>query len=174
MTATKMGLLIILGLLFSAPAVVAQTDVRAVVKNKNERKPAAELNLRDSSGRLVRLANYRGKVLLLDFWATWCHGCKEEIPWFSEFQHKYEHKGLRVVGISLDEDGWKAVRPFINTAGVPYRIALGNNVTASKYGIDSMPDTFLIDRNGRIAAKYTGLVDKDNLEANIRKMLAQD
>jgi peroxiredoxin len=98
---------------------------------------------------------------------------QQEIPWFSEFDHKYAAKGLAVVGVSLDEDGWKVVKPFLATAKVPYRIVLGNNPTAKKYGIATMPDTFLIDRLGRIAAKYVGLVDKDNVETNIQNMLSQ-
>lgn len=151
----------------------AQPAVRAILQPANQRRPAPEFALKDSAGRTIRLTKYRGKVVLLDFWATWCHGCKEEIPWFSEFERKYAAKGLRVVGVSLDEDGWKVVKPFIRSAQVPYRIILGDNATAKKYGIENMPDTFLIDRHGRIAATYAGLVDKDDVEANIRAMLSR-
>jgi peroxiredoxin len=147
--------------------------VRAVLQPAAERKPAPEFALKDRSGKTVTLKKYRGKVVLLDFWATWCHGCKEEIPWFSEFQRKYSAKGLTVVGISLDDDGWKVVTPFLKTARLPYRIVLGDDPTAQKYGIGNMPDTFLIDRQGRIAAAYSGLVDKDDVETNIRAMLSQ-
>ena len=150
-----------------------QARVRAVLQPANERKPAPEFALKDSSDNLVSLKNYRGKVILLDFWATWCGGCKEEIPWFSEFERKYGGKGFSVVGVSLDDDGWRVVKPFIQSAGVPYRIVLGDEETAKKYGTGNMPDTFLIDRNGRIAAKYVGLVDKDDVESNIRAALAQ-
>jgi peroxiredoxin len=142
-----------------------QPTVRAVLQPANA--------LKDSSGKTATLQDYRGKVILLDFWATWCHGCKQEIPWFSEFERKYAPKGLTVVGVSLDEEGWKLVKPFLETAKVPYRIVLGDNPTAKKYGIENMPDTFLIDRHGRIAATYVGLVDKDNVEENIRAMLSQ-
>ncbi len=150
-----------------------QPTVRAVLQPANERKAAPEFALKDSSGKTATLQDYRGKVILLDFWATWCHGCKQEIPWFSEFECKYAPKGLTVVGVSLDEEGWKLVKPFLETAKVPYRIVLGDNPTAKKYGIENMPDTFLIDRHGRIAAAYVGLVDKDNVEENIRAMLSQ-
>jgi peroxiredoxin len=137
------------------------------------RKAAPEFALKDSSGKTVKLKKYRGKVVLLDFWATWCHGCKEEIPWFSGFHRKYAGKGLAVVGVSLDEEGWKVLRPFLEKADIPYRIALGSDPTAKMYGIENMPDTFLIDRRGRIAATYAGVVDKDNVEANIKTMLSQ-
>src|SRR6266700_5674430 len=114
-----------------------------VLRPANERKSAPELGLEDSVGKQARLQDYRGKVVVLDFWATWCHGCKEEIPWFAEFERKYAGKGLRVVGVSLD-DGWQTVKPFLKTASVPYRIVLGDEAMAKKYGIENMPDTYLI------------------------------
>ena len=121
----------------------------------------------------MTMKSYRGKVLLLDFWATWCHGCKQEIPWFSEFSRKYGDKGLTVVGVSLDSDGWKVVTPFIKTVQVPYQIILGNDAVSKAYGIENMPDTFLIDREGRVAAVYNGMVDKQNVEENLRTMLLE-
>jgi peroxiredoxin len=151
-----------------------QTTVRAVLQPANERKPAPEFTLQDSSGKTMRLKDYRGKVVLLDFWATWCTGCKREIPWFSEFQRRYRAKGLAVVGVSMDEGGWTVVRPFLAETRVPYRILLGDDPTAQRYGIKSLPDTFLIDRQGRVVAAYTaGLVDKDDVEANIKAILSK-
>ena len=146
---------------------------RAVLQPESKRKPAPEINLEDSLGKTATLEQYRGQVVVLDFWATWCHACKQEIPWFAEFHQKYRSKGLVIIGVSLDDDGWKVVRPFIETAKVPYRIVLGNNSTATLYGISGMPDTFLIDRQGRLAATYTGMVDRDNIEKNIQAMLAE-
>ena len=100
--------------------------------------------------------------------------CKKEIPWFSEFQRKYARKGLAVVGVSLDEDGWKALKPFLAEHPIPYRILLGDDSTAQSYGIQSMPDTFLIDRQGRLAAAYiAGIVDRDDIEANIKAVLSK-
>lgn len=151
----------------------AEPNVRAVIQPVKNRKPAPAIALEDSTGKIAALANYKGKIVLLDFWATWCHGCKEEIPWFSEFARKYDKQGLVVLGVSLDDDGWKVVKPFLATANISYRIVLGDTPTAKRYGIEAMPDTYLIDRKGRIAASYTGLVDKDDVEANIKTMLAQ-
>jgi peroxiredoxin len=147
--------------------------VRAALRPQNERKPAPEFALRDAAGKKLSLRKYRGKVVLLDFWATWCHGCKEEIPWFSQFQRQFVKKGLRVVGVSMDDDGWKSVKPFLAATNIPYSIVIGDDVMAKMYSIETMPDAFLIDRHGRIAAVYVGLVDKDNVETNIRTMLAQ-
>lgn len=150
-----------------------ESGVRASLQSPPDRKPAAEFMLKDSSGRAMSVKDYRGKVLLLDFWATWCHGCKQEIPWFSEFERKYAAKGLEVAGVALDKDGWTVVREFMNSARVSYRIVLGDDAVAKKYGIENLPDTFLIDREGKIAATYIGLVNKNDVEANIQKMLAQ-
>ena len=138
-----------------------------------QRKLAAGFALQDSSGKTMSLKDYRGKVVLLDFWATWCHGCKLEIPWFAELSQKYRNKGVAVVGVSLDSDGWKVVTPFVKTTQIPYQIVLGNDDVAKAYGIESMPDTFLIDRQGHIAAVYNGLVDKQNVDENLRGLLSE-
>ncbi len=169
MNASLPSLLMLAGVATAAD----QVTVRAELRPANERKAAPEFVLKDSTGKTVALKKYRGKVVLLDFWATWCHGCKEEIPWFAEFERKYSGQGLRVVGVSLDEEGWKIVRPFLAETRVPYRILLGNEPTAKTYGIENMPDAFLIDRNGRIAAKYVGLVDRETIEANLRELLSR-
>lgn len=136
-----------------------------------QRKPAPDFALKDSAGKQFTLKHYRGKVLLLDFWATWCHGCKQEMPWFADFDRKYRDSGLAVVGISMDDDGWRVVSPFIKSTGVPYQIVLGDERTAKSYAIENMPDTFLIDRQGRVAAMYRGMVDRENLVANLRAVL---
>ena len=163
-----------MALVLTISAAADQSGVRVELQPANVRKTAPEFALQDSSGKLVRLNEYRGKIVLLDFWATWCHGCKQEIPWFVEFNRKYRDHGLAVVGISMDDDGWKVVTPFIKTAGVPYQIVLGDEATAKKYGIEGMPDSFLIDREGRIAVAYNGMVDREDLEKNIQALLAQN
>jgi cytochrome c biogenesis protein CcmG/thiol:disulfide interchange protein DsbE len=138
------------------------------------RKPAQDFALRDSRGNLVRLSDYRGKVVLLNFWATWCGPCKAEIPWFVEFESKYKSQGFAVLGVSMDEDGWKIVQPFIEMMRVNYPMMLGDDALGSKYGgIDSLPETFLIDRKGRVAAKQTGLTDKTIYREQIMKLLQE-
>ena len=162
-------------LLLASFAIAADQPTTGVsLQPREERKAAPEFVLKDSSGKTCRLKEYRGKVVLLDFWATWCTGCKKEIPWFPEFQRMYGPKGFVVVGVSMDEGGWNVVKPFLAETRVPYRMLLGDDLTSERYGIQSLPDTFLIDRKGRIAAAYRAtLVNKDNVAANITALLAK-
>ena len=138
-----------------------------------DRKPAPDFTLKDSEGRAVRLSDLRGKVVLLNFWATWCQPCAMEIPWFVEFQQQYKARGLEVVGVSMDEDGWTAVKPYIARHNINYRMLLGNDSVSQLYGgVDSLPTTFLIDRAGRIAgAPYVGLAGKNEYLHEIQNLL---
>lgn len=171
---STLGTLAVLAVLLGTSAVaVDQSGARVDLKEPSTRKAAPQFTLQDSSGKTAHLTEYHGKVVVLDFWATWCHGCKEEIPWFTEFERKYGKQGLAVIGVSMDDDGWKVVTPFIKSAGVPYRIVLGDQKTGKDYGIFNMPDTFLIDREGRIAAAYSGMVNRDDLEKNITAVLKE-
>jgi peroxiredoxin len=138
------------------------------------RPVAPQFALKDASGETVQLQTYRGKVVLLDFWATWCTGCKEEIPSFVRLQQIYGPRGFAVIGVSLDEKGWAVLKPFLAEYPIPYPMLLGDQPTAHRYAIESLPDTFLIDRKGRIAAAYRAtLVDPANVESNVQSLLAQ-
>ena len=115
----------------------------------------------DANGSRVKLSDYKGKVVLLNFWATWCGPCKIEIPWFIEFGKAYNSRGFAVLGVALDKGGWKAVKPFVTQKGMNYPVVVGNDSVAELYGgIDSLPTTFLIDRDGGIASTHVGLVSK--------------
>jgi len=139
-----------------------------------KRSIAPVFALKDSSGKDVRLGDLKGKVVLLNFWATWCGPCKAEIPWFNEFQRKQASTGLVVLGVSMDEEGWKVVRPYLQKMAVSYQVVLGDDGVAAKYGgIESLPLTFLIDRDGRIAARHVGLTSKSNYEEDIAQLLRQ-
>lgn len=139
------------------------------------RKPAPGFSLTDERGSPVRLADYQGQVVLLNFWATWCHGCKLEIPWFMEYQSKYEDRGFTVIGISMDDDdGWKSVKPFLAEKKLNYPVVIGNESLGKLYGLDSMPKSLLIDRDANVAYSYSGMVDKDGCENQIRALLAAD
>ena len=145
---------------------------RPLVKDDSKRKRAPDFALKDANGKLVHLADYRGKVVLLDFWATWCGPCVIEIPWFTEFQRKYKDRGFEVLGVSMDDDGWKAITPFVQKRKINYRVVLGDDKTGDQYGgLEALPTTFVIDRNGRIASKHVGLAGKKDFEDAIENLL---
>jgi peroxiredoxin len=135
------------------------------------RKTAPGFSLDDSEGKTIKLADFQGKVVLLDFWATWCHGCMTEIPWFMEFQSKYEADGLAVIGVSVDDDGWKSVKPFLAERKFNYTVVVGNQNLEKLYAVEAPPVAVLIDREGKIVETHQGVVDKDAFENEIKELL---
>jgi len=148
-------------------------SVKAAVKPDKDRKTAPEFVLKDSNGQTVHLTDYKGKVVLLDFWATWCGPCKVEIPWFIEFEQQFKDRGFAVLGVSMDEDGWDAVKPYIDDHKINYRVMLGNEQVSDIYGgLDSLPTTLLIDRQGKIASVHIGLsLGKEEFRNDIDHLL---
>jgi peroxiredoxin len=140
---------------------------------RSSAKPAPEFSLKDANGQTVRLADYRGKVVLLDFWATWCGPCKIEIPWFMEFEKEFKDQGFAVLGVSMDEDGWSAIKPYVQNMKMNYRVLLGNDAISTAYGgLDSLPTTLLIDREGGIASTHVGVsMGKEEFKDAIVKLL---
>ena len=142
------------------------------VKPDKDRHQAPDFVLKDVNGKTVRLSDYRGKVVLLDFWATWCSPCQIEIPWFMDLERRNKDKGFAVLGVSMDDDGWESVKPFLSQLGVNYRVVIGDSETAQLYGgVDALPTTFLIDRDGKIAAVHVGLADRRDFEDGVEKLL---
>jgi peroxiredoxin len=154
------------------PPVAATEGPAAATETKDGPKMAADFTLKDATGADLKLADYKGKVVLLNFWATWCGPCKVEIPWFMEFNKKYKDSGFAVLGISMDDDGWKSVKPYLAEKKIDYRIAVGNDDIGKLYGgVDALPTTFIIDRAGKIAFSHTGLEGKDTYEKEIASLL---
>ncbi|HWB31217.1 MAG TPA: TlpA disulfide reductase family protein [Vicinamibacterales bacterium] len=145
-------------------AGVAMADVR---------QAAPELSLRDADGALVELSALRGRVVVVNFWATWCAPCRVEMPWLVELQERYRGRGLTTIGVSLDDDGWASVRPFAEEQAVTYPLAIGDERVARAYGVGVLPTTFLVDRRGRIAAAHEGLVPKETYEQEIAALLTE-
>jgi peroxiredoxin len=173
------GLLLALTCEFGAGAA---QPVRAVIQAEAQRKSAPAFGLEDGSRKTVRLADYRGRIVLLDFWATECGGCVQEIPSFIEIERKYKPGGLVTLGVSVDvmyenlkdsTEAWAKVRPFMATQRLNYPIVMGDDAITKLYDIQSLPLTLLIDKRGRIAATYSGIVDRNDLEANIRTLLGE-
>lgn len=147
--------------------------VRAAVKPEEQRKPAPEFSLKDADGRTARMSDYKGKVVLVNFWATWCGPCKIEIPWFIDMEQRFKDRGFAVLGISMDEEGWEEVKPYIEKRKVNYRVVIGNDEVADQYGgVSSLPTTFLVDRQGKIASVHVGLVSKSVYENDVQQLLA--
>ncbi len=132
---------------------------------------APDFVLTDTKGNQIKLSDYRGKVVILDFWATWCPPCRRGIPDLIDLQKTYKNK-LAVIGISLDTDSKKDVVPFIKEYGINYKVAYGDNNVVQKYGnIQSIPTTFIIDQNGKIVNSYIGLQRKETFENQIKALI---
>ena len=175
-------LAMILMLLCIAPAMFGQMDVHASLIAAANRKAAPSFQLISETGKATRLSDYRGKVVLLNFWATECGGCVLEIPSIKGVQGGYRNKGFTVVGVSMDipydnlkdaTQAWGKVKPFIAKSKINYPILMGSEAQFTEFGLTQLPDTLLIDKTGRIAAVYVGIISKGNVEANINKLLSE-
>ena len=133
---------------------------------------APNFSLPELNGQSLQLSDYRGKVVLLDFWATWCTPCREEIPHLVELQNKYRDQGLQIIGISMD-DSPEPVREFYKRFQMDYPVVIGNAETGELYGgVLGLPIAFVIGRDGRISAKHIGATDASVLEQDIRGLLS--
>ena len=155
-------------------AKVAAISDRTLLADR-DRQPAPDFALVDQNGFTVRLSALRGRVVLLNFWATWCKPCRAELPWFGDFERKYHNEGLSVLGISVDQEGWTAVRPFVAKLNLSYSVMVGGNAITNLYGgLDSLPTTLMIDKAGRVAATHIGLLkNKESYETELRALLSE-
>jgi len=156
-----------------AASLLEPAPLSAEVVKPRYRKVTPGFTLSDAKRAPVTLSDFKGKVVLLDFWATWSAGCKIEMPWFVEFDGKYRRNGLAAIGVSMDEEGWAIVAPYLDAHPVSYPIVLGDSDVADRYSVAALPVTLLIDRNGKVAARHYGVVDKAGLDSEIRKLLKE-
>jgi thiol-disulfide isomerase/thioredoxin len=130
--------------------------------------------LKNLDGKPVSLSDFKGKVVVLDIWATWCPPCRAEIPHFIEIQNEYKDKGVTVVGMSVDSTGPADVAKFVKDNGMNYPIVMADEATATAYGADQgIPFTLVIDKNGNVVSRHLGLTDKEVFEDDIKKALAE-
>lgn len=142
---------------------------------------APTVSMKDLNDRDVNLQQYKGQVVLVNFWATWCEPCKAEIPWMIEFQKKYSPRGFTILGVSMDDDGKKAVGPFVDKQrfdvngqqeAMSYPILLGGDTVADKFGgVLGVPTSMLFDRNGKKVRTIVGLVNHDDISKAIEDLL---
>jgi len=134
--------------------------------------PAPDFSLESLDGKTTRLSDFRGKAVLLNFWATWCGPCKIEMPWFVDFQKQYGSQGLQIVGVAMDDASKEDIGKFARDMGVNYPILIGKEAVGDQYGgIPGLPETFLIARDGKIVDKIIGLRGKAEIEDAIKKAL---
>ena len=134
---------------------------------------APEFSLPDLDGNTVRLSDFDGQVKLIDFWATWCAPCREEVPMFKALHEKYSSEGFAMLAISMDDDGADVVRPFVEELEIPYTNLIGDAAVEEAFGpIVGYPMAFLIDRDGKIVKTFVGAKPRDVLEGKIQELLA--
>lgn len=134
--------------------------------------PDFDLKLVDGSGKSVKLSDYRGKAVMLNFWATWCGPCKVEMPWLIDFKRQFGGEGFEVIGIAQEDTADSQIKAFADRIGVNYPVVKGSNAVAEAYGdFEGLPTSFFIDRNGVIVAQEGGLKSRSILEEHIRQSL---
>lgn len=161
----------VLALLASTWLLSAATSAQPPTSLINKRSP--EFIRTSLTGQKVRLADYSGKVVLLNFWATWCAPCLHEMPHFVDWQSRWNAKGFQIIGVSMDDDSGP-VRPALKKLGVNYPVVMGDEKLGALYGgVLGLPVTFLIDRSGVIRARFDGEADLTKIEGQIQTLLAK-
>lgn len=136
-----------------------------------QRRHAKDFTLTDNDGHTFSLASTRGKVVVLNFWATWCGGCKFELPYFVAYDQSYRSQGLVTLGISMDDGGFNTVKPFWVAKSMPYPTVMGSEALGKQLGLTNMPFTLLLDRHGRIAIAHSGVLDREDFDRHIQQLL---
>lgn len=154
------------------PATRSQVEAGGLTTGSGPHPKAPEFTLADLSGQKINLEDYKGKVVLVDFWATWCGPCRLEIPGFVDLVNKYRDQGFAVIGVSMD-DGPEPVREFYKKFKMNYPVGLGDDKLSELYGgVLGLPTSFLIGRDGRIYAKHVGATDPSVFETEVEQLLA--
>lgn len=169
----------VVSLFSSLMLVTAQSACRAQSPQPNDfvpanmRKAAPDFTIEDVHSKKVTLSKYKGRVVLLDFWAVNCGGCKKEIPWYVSFESRYGTSGLSLIGLDMYGESPDMVKAFMTQAKMTYPVAIGTDALGERFGLREMPLTLLIDRKGRVAVAHAGVVDPDVFEQQIQKLLAE-
>ncbi len=165
-----LALVVIVGIMLLAPRIFKPRSTTITADPKGQMAP--DFALKDLNGKTVKLSDFRGKGVVLNFWATWCPPCKTEMPWFVDLEQRYGSQGLAVVGVALDDASEKQIADFVKDMGLNYTVLIGRESTAEAYGgVQMLPTTFYIDREGKIVERVFGLVSRKEIEENAVKTL---
>jgi peroxiredoxin len=139
----------------------------------SRRVTAPDFTVTDVYGKQITLSKFKGRVVLLDFWATTCGGCKVELFWYVDFKRQYENKGLSLIGLDMYGETSEVIKPFMAKWHMDYPVAIGTDELGERFALREMPLTLLIDRSGRIAISHAGIVDRAAFEKNIQQLLQE-
>jgi cytochrome c biogenesis protein CcmG/thiol:disulfide interchange protein DsbE len=154
-----------------APGATHANSVKDRFRGK--RAPEFELNLIGGKGKTLKLSDFEGKGVVVNFWATWCGPCKIEMPWLVRLQKKYRARGLQIVGVAMDKSPERSISSFANKMRVNYPIVRGTDQVAARYGgVEGLPELFFVDRSGTIVRHHVGLVSQSVIESNINDCLS--
>ncbi len=156
---------------FTVLAVIVVALLSSCTKGEVNVATAADFKLQDLDGKTVKLSDFKGKPVLIDFWATWCPPCRAAIPEIEKLHKNYGRKGLVVLGISSDQGGWDAVKSFVVEYGITYRILKGTDDIFDSYQVRTIPMVVLLNKEGRIVKRYLGFGGEDELEKDVKALL---
>jgi peroxiredoxin len=158
---------------FVIPAIVVMALAAGCTdKGAQPGSPVApDFTLQDMSGKTVKLSDQRGKVVLLEFWATWCPPCRAAVPGLEQLHNAYKDKGLVVLAVSMDEGGWDEVKSFVAEKHITYTVLKGTSTVAEQYQVRSIPMTLILNKEGKISGRYLGMGSDEDLEKDVKAVL---
>jgi thiol-disulfide isomerase/thioredoxin len=161
-------------MLFTVLHMARKNRAGGTLAGQVEGRLAPDFDLQSLDGRDVKLSDFRGKAVLLNFWATYCGPCKIEMPWFVALQNEYGPQGLQIVGVAMDDASTEDIAKFVKEMGINYPILLGKESVGQSYGgVEVLPTTFFIDRDGKVTGREFGLQSRSVFVSNIKKALGQ-
>lgn len=168
----KKTIFVILGSVVLIIAALVLTRQPVMSKDAGSEKIAPEFSLKDVNGAVRKLSDFKNKVVIIDFWATWCPPCRQEIPHFIDLYDRYKNQGLEIIGVAMDSNPGRVLSAFIEENSINYTVLIGNGEVYDLYGgIAAIPTTFIIDKDGKIRKRYIGYNEKEIFEKDIKELL---